>query len=119
MVSAIMMLVTDKTREIAILKSMGSSPRGIARVFQTVGMSIGMLGTGIGLLLGLVTCHVVGEYGFRLDPKVYMIDRLPVVVRPLEVAIVAAVAILVSWIASTIPARSAAAFSPVEGLRYD
>jgi lipoprotein-releasing system permease protein len=119
MVSALAMLVTEKTREIAILKSMGSTSTGVARVFRTVGLTIGLIGTGIGIAVGLVTCHLIGEYGFRLDPKVYMIDKLPIEIQPFEVVMVAAIAIAISWIASAVPARAAASLPPVEGLRYD
>ena len=119
MVSALMMMVTDKTGEIAILKSMGSSTRGISRVFRTVGIAIGSIGTAIGIAVGLVTCYVVEGYGFRLDSKLYMIDRLPLEIRPLEVALVGAIALVISAVATWVPARTAAALTPVEGLRYE
>ncbi len=119
MVSALTMMVTDKTREIAILKSMGSSTNSVAAVFQVVGLAIGGIGTAIGLVIGLAVCHVVGNYGYRLDPKVYLIDRLPIDVRLHEVGIVACVALVICLVATLVPARSAAALRPVDGLRYD
>jgi lipoprotein-releasing system permease protein len=119
MISALTMMVTDKTREIAILKSMGASSSSVARVFQFLGVMIGGVGTIIGVAIGLVFCYVVSAYGFHLDPKVYLIDRLPIDVRWFEVLAVAGVTILISLGATWAPAQSAASLRPVEGLRYD
>ncbi len=119
MVSALIMMVTDKTREIAILKSMGSTSTSVAKVFQVVGVTIGGVGTVFGLGIGVTTCWVVARYGYRLDPKVYLIDRLPITVQPLEVLIVAGITMLVSIVATLFPAAKASALRPVEGLRYD
>lgn len=119
MVSSLTMLVHDKTGEIAILKSMGSTTRSVSRVFRTVGLAIGGIGTAIGIVIGLVTCHVVGEYAYRLDPKIYMIDRLPLEIRPFEVGLVAVIALVISAVATVIPTRMAASLRPVNGLRYE
>jgi lipoprotein-releasing system permease protein len=119
MVSALTMMVTDKTREIAILKSMGSTSSSVALVFQVVGLAIGGAGTVIGVLIGLGTCYVVSRYGYHLDPKVYLIDRLPIEVKPLEVLLVAGITMAISVISTLVPSQSAASLRPVEGLRYD
>ncbi len=119
MVSALIMMVTDKTREIAILKSMGSTSTSIAKVFQVVGVTIGGVGTVLGIAIGVTTCWVVASYGYHLDPKVYLIDRLPITVKLSEVLIVAAITMGVSIIATLFPAAKASALRPVEGLRYD
>jgi lipoprotein-releasing system permease protein len=119
MVSALTMMVTDKTREIAILKSMGSASSGVALVFQVVGIAIGGVGTIIGVVIGLTTCYVVARYGYHLDPKVYLIDRLPFEVKPLEVVAVGGITMLISVVATLVPSQTAAALRPVEGLRYD
>jgi lipoprotein-releasing system permease protein len=119
MVSALTMMVTDKTREIAILKSMGSDSTSVARVFQFLGFAIGGVGTLIGVAIGLVTCYVVSGYGYHLDPKVYLIDRLPIDVVPVEVLAVAGITLVISLFATWAPAQAAAALTPVEGLRYD
>ena len=119
MVSALTMLVTEKTREIAILKSMGSTSPSVALVFQVVGIAIGGAGTVLGVAIGLVICSVVSRYGYHLDPKVYLIDRLPIEVRPLEVLLVAGITMVISVIATVVPSQSAAALRPVDGLRYD
>jgi lipoprotein-releasing system permease protein len=119
MVSALMMTVTDKTREIAILKSMGSNSWSVGWVFVVVGTTIGLVGTICGIAVGLATCFAVGGYGYRLDPKVYLIDRLPIDVRPVEVLVVIGVTMLISLCAALVPAWRAASLTPVQGLRYD
>jgi lipoprotein-releasing system permease protein len=119
MVSALTMKVTEKTREIAILKSMGSSSSSVALVFQVFGVAIGAGGTAIGVAIGLATCYVMSRYGYHLDPKVYLIDRLPIEVRPLEVVLMAGVTMAISVIATLVPSQSAASMRPVDGLRYD
>ena len=69
------MLVIDKTKEIAILKSMGMRSTGVARLFQVAGLTIGGIGTVLGIAVGLVICVMVRRYGYHLDPQVYLIDR--------------------------------------------
>jgi lipoprotein-releasing system permease protein len=118
-VATLTMLVIDKTREIAILKSLGMRSGGVARVFQTAGMTIGALGTVAGLLLGLAICFLLSRYGYRLDPRVYLIDRLPVKVHPDELGITAAVTLAICFIATIYPSLRAATLPPVEGLRYE
>ncbi|HEY5945297.1 MAG TPA: ABC transporter permease [Kofleriaceae bacterium] len=119
MVSALTMMVTDKTREIAILKSMGATSASVSRVFLFLGLAIGGVGTILGVAIGLVTCYVVSAYGYHLDPKVYLIDRLPIDVRWFEVTLVAVITLVISLIATWAPSQSAASLRPVEGLRYD
>ncbi len=119
MVSALTMMVTDKTREVAILKSMGATSGSVAQVFQVVGIAIGGAGTIAGVALGLTLCYVTNHFGFKLDPSVYLIDRLPVDVKPFEVVLVAGITMLISVVATIVPASSASAMRPVEGLRYD
>jgi lipoprotein-releasing system permease protein len=119
MVSALTMMVTEKIREIAIFKSMGASSSSVALVFQVVGVAIGGAGTVVGVVIGVVTCYVVSRYGYHLDPKVYLIDRLPIEVKPLEVLLVAGITMVISVVATIVPSQSAAALRPVDGLRYD
>ena len=119
MVSALTMMVTDKTREIAILKSMGSTDREVRTIFQFVGVAIGGVGTTIGVLIGLALCFVMASYGYKLDPKVYLIDRLPIEVKWFEVLLVAGITMAISIVSTIVPAQSAASLRPVDGLRYD
>ena len=119
MVSALFMTVTDKTREIAILKSMGSTSWSIGWLFIQVGTTIGAVGTIVGVGMGLAICKVVHAYGYHLDPKVYLIDRLPIDVRGIEVLLVVGVTMVISAVAAIVPAYQASQLTPVEGLRYD
>jgi lipoprotein-releasing system permease protein len=119
MIASLTMMVLDKTKEIAILKSMGASSRGVATVFEVVGLTIGGVGTAIGLALGLLLCSVVSKYGMELDPKVYLIDRLPIRVNPVEVLMVGAIAMVICFVATLYPALKASQLRPVEGLRYE
>ncbi|MDQ3340095.1 MAG: ABC transporter permease [Myxococcota bacterium] len=119
MVSALTMMVTDKTREIAILKSMGSTDAEVRRIFQIVGIAIGGVGTVIGVVVGLALCYVMSSYGYKLDPKVYLIDKLPIEVKGLEVLLVAGITMAISIFSTIVPAQSAASLRPVDGLRYD
>jgi lipoprotein-releasing system permease protein len=119
LVSALTMMVTDKTREIAILKSMGATAASVARIFRTVGLLIGGLGTALGVGLGVVMCLALARYDYELDPNVYRIDRLPVDTRPMEVVLVVVLTMLIAAVATVVPSRRAAALHPVEGLRYE
>jgi lipoprotein-releasing system permease protein len=119
MVSALTMVVTDKTRDIAILKSMGTQSISVAAVFQVMGLVIGGVGTVLGVIIGLTTAVVMRNYGYHLDPKVYLIDRLPIELRPMEVLLVIGVTMGISLIATIGPALTAASLRPVDGLRYD
>ncbi|HPH65382.1 MAG TPA: ABC transporter permease [Kofleriaceae bacterium] len=119
MVSALIMMVREKTREVAILKSMGTRSIGIGLIFQIVGLAIAGVGTLVGVAIGLTTCHVVSVYGYKLDPKVYLIDRLPIVVRPFEVLLVVLITMGIGLVVTIVPAWSAAAMRPADGLRHD
>jgi lipoprotein-releasing system permease protein len=119
MVAALTMMVLDKVKQIAIMKSMGSSAAGIAGIFQVVGMTIGGIGTALGLTLGVILCNVVQRYGYPLDPKVYLIDQLPIRVDPFEVALVGGITLVICFVATLYPALKASALHPVEGLRYE
>jgi len=119
MVSALIMMVADKTREIAILKSMGATSASVAWTFQIVGVVIGSIGMTIGVALGLAICYVVSSYGYHLDPKVYLIDKLPIEVRWFEVVLVSGITMAVSVLVTLFPALGASSLRPAEGLRYD
>ncbi len=119
MISALTMMVIDKTREIAILKSMGSTDGGILRIFIIVGLAIGGVGTLCGLSIGLTFCNVLSRYNFRLDPKVYLIDSLPITVHLSEILIVGAITMVISLVATLFPSIKASNLLPVDGLRYD
>jgi lipoprotein-releasing system permease protein len=118
-VAALTMLVIDKAKEIAILKSMGMRSAGVARVFQVAGLTIGVVGIVGGLAVGLLVCAVVARYGYSLDPRVYLIDRLPVAVSSEELVLTAGITLGICFVATLYPSLKAAALEPVEGLRYE
>ena len=119
LVSALTMMVTEKTKEIAIMRSMGTSSASVFVVFQVVGLTIASLGTALGIGIGLSLCQAISKYGYKLDPKVYQIDHLPISTSPMEIIAVAIGATMIGGIATVIPSLRAAGLKPVEGLRYE
>jgi lipoprotein-releasing system permease protein len=113
------MLVIDKTKEVAIFKAMGLGSGGVSRIFQVAGLTIGGVGILAGIALGLLVCAVVERYGYALDPKVYLIDRLPVQIRPAEILLVAGITFAICFVATIYPSLKAAHLKPVDGLRYE
>jgi lipoprotein-releasing system permease protein len=118
-VSNLIMLVTEKAREVAILKSMGARDGAILRVFFAEGLYIGLLGLALGLVLGIGGCLLLSHYGLPLDPDVYYIQRLPVVMRASEIIAVNAAALGLCCLATLYPAMLASRMRPVDGLRYE
>jgi lipoprotein-releasing system permease protein len=118
-ISTLVMLVWEKVKEIAILKSMGATGDGVMKIFMFEGIVIGLVGTGLGLLLGTITCFVLQNIGLQMDQDVYYIDALPVNMDPMEFMLIAGIALQVSFISTIYPAGRASRLRPVEGLRYD
>ena len=118
-VASLTMLVLSKRKEIAILKSMGATAGGIARVFQVAGLTVGGIGVMAGIGFGLLMCSVASRFRYPLDPKIYLISSLPVRVRGNEVVITAGVTLLICLLATIYPALKASQLRPVEGLRYE
>jgi lipoprotein-releasing system permease protein len=119
-VSTLVMVVADKTREIGILKSMGMTDGGILRVFIFQGAWIGIVGTGVGTSLGLLVSWVLDTFPIiRIPPDVYFVDRLPVSIELGDVVMVVAASILVALVATIYPAMQAARLEPVEAIRHD
>jgi lipoprotein-releasing system permease protein len=116
-VATLIMVVLEKKKEIAVLKAMGATDTSLLRAFLYQGAIIGLVGTGIGLVLGLAVCKGLLIYGFPLDPKVYFISRLPVEVRPEQFLMVGVFAVLVCLVACAWPAFYAARLRPAEGFR--
>jgi lipoprotein-releasing system permease protein len=116
-IATLIMVVLDKKKEIAVLKAMGANDEAILRTFLYQGGIIGLAGTGLGLLIGFVVCKGLIAYAFPLDPKVYFISRLPVLVRPQEFLITGGVALLICLAATIVPSLYAASLRPAEGFR--
>jgi lipoprotein-releasing system permease protein len=114
------MVVKEKRRDIAILKSMGASSGAIARLFVLKGAVIGVTGTLLGNLLGLAGCWVLSRYQFIELPKdVFLFDTLPVDVNPVNFVVVGVASIAICVLAALSPARRAASLVPVEVIRYE
>jgi lipoprotein-releasing system permease protein len=119
-VSTLTMVVTDKTREIGILKAMGMPARSIRRIFFAQGVVIGAVGTFAGLIIGLAAAIAVDRYRLiPLDPSVYFIDHLPVDTQLLDVAWIVLASLGIAAIATLYPARQAARLYPVEAIRHE
>lgn len=116
-IATLVMMVFDKRREIAILKSMGASHSAILRIFVYAGTVVGVYGVAIGLTIGVGVCLLLDKVGWPLDPKVYLIDHLPVTIDWLSFAVTAVVAFVICLIATIWPSMSAARMRPVDGLR--
>lgn len=119
-VSTLTMVVTDKTREIGILRAMGFPAGGIRRVFVLQGAVIGVVGTTLGAALGMLVAWLVdAKRLIALEQSVYFIDHLPVRVEPADVALIIVASITVATLATLYPARQAAGLNPVEAIRYE
>ncbi|MGH1341192.1 MAG: ABC transporter permease [Nannocystales bacterium] len=112
-----LMSVMEKSKEIAILKAMGTSDSGIMRVFVAEGLCVGLLGSFGGIGMGLGLCWALDRYGLPLNENVYYIEKLPVVVNPLEVALVGIAALVIVCLSSIYPALVASRLRPVDALR--
>jgi lipoprotein-releasing system permease protein len=114
------MMVMEKTRDIAVLMSMGTRKSQVRKVFIAQGVLIGVFGTAIGLVLGYLVCWVGGHYHlFPLAPEVYSIDYVPFAPRVIDGVWVALVAVGTALVATIYPSWSAARILPAEALRYE
>jgi lipoprotein-releasing system permease protein len=117
---SLIMMVIEKTRDIAVLMSMGTRKSQVRRIFIAQGLLIGVLGTAIGLVLGYSLCWIGGHNNLLyLSPEVYSIDHVPFAPRVMDGVLVALVAIGISFVATIYPSWSAAKILPAEALRYE
>ena len=117
-IASLTMIVLSKVREIAILGSMGARPSMLAQLFLVAGTSVGAVGTVFGVACGLLVCALAQLYGYPLDPKVYLIGRLPVQVSPREIVAVAAATLAICVLATLYPSLRASHLRAVDGLRH-
>jgi lipoprotein-releasing system permease protein len=119
-VASLILLVMEKTRDIAILKTMGASSRSITLIFLLQGTIIGVLGTVVGATLGTATAYVLDRYRLITIPSdVYQVSYLPFKLLPWDLVTVIGVAILVCFAATLYPSRQAARLDPAQALRYE
>ena len=118
--STLIMVVMEKTRDIAILKTMGATRKIIMRIFMFQGLLIGVCGTLLGLAGGVVLCEILERYEFiKLPSDVYYITTLPVRMEALDVIAITSTAVIISFLATVYPAWQASRLNPVEALRYE
>ena len=127
-ISGLMMLVKDKGRDIAILRTMGATKGAIMRVFLITGASIGIVGTIAGFILGVVFCWNLEEIRQFVawltstqifDPQVYYLNKLPADINPRETGAIVLMAMALSVLATLYPSWRASKLEPVEALRYE
>jgi lipoprotein-releasing system permease protein len=118
-VSTLVMVVMEKKKDIAILRSMGATRQSIRKIFLLKGCLIGIVGTTLGVILGLLVCALISQYEFNLPKDVFLISTVPVRVYLSNFVVVACASFVVCLLASIYPARQAAKLDPVEIIRYE
>lgn len=118
-ISTLVMMVMEKSKDIAILKSLGASDQMVLRIFLLQGIIIGLVGTLLGTLLGYLSCLALKEFGFPINPAVFSLDKVPVYIVPENFMVVAFAAFIITSFAGVYPALRAAKINPAEILRYE
>ncbi|HEY6078124.1 MAG TPA: ABC transporter permease [Polyangiaceae bacterium] len=118
-ICTLLLMVTEKSKEIAILKSLGASDNAILTIFMTEGVMIGAIGTLFGVATGYAAIKGLTWFGLRLDPDVYYVDRLPISADGVDFLLVALSALFITTLATVYPAVAASRLRPVDGIRYE
>ncbi len=117
--SSLIMMVMEKTRDVAILKAMGATNQSIRKIFVLKGLVIGIVGTTLGVVFGFSLCWLLEKYKFiELPGDVYYLTTLPVQLETLDVVMIAVAAIIICFLATLYPAGQAARLDPVDAIRY-
>lgn len=119
-IASLIMLVMEKTRDIAVLMSMGASRQSVSKIFRLQGLIIGLVGTAAGFILGCALCFLLRRYKFiQLPEGVYPMNYVPVLLQWQDLAAIALGAVLICYLATLYPSRQAARLAPAEALRSE
>ena len=119
-ISTLVVMVMEKTKDIGILKAIGMSSAQVRRIFTYQGLLIGTLGISLGTCLGIAICSLLKKYQFvKLPQDIYYLDRLPVSLAWSDIVLIIAAALGITLISTIYPAMKAASLRPVEALRYE
>jgi lipoprotein-releasing system permease protein len=119
-IATLILMVMEKTRDIGILMAMGATPRSINRIFFTQGALIGVIGTALGVLLGLGWCGLANAFELiKIPVDIYQISYVPFRLRPFDLALIVGVTLAISFVSTLFPARRAAKIDPVVALKYE
>ena len=119
-IATLILMVMEKTRDIGILMAMGATPRSINRIFFYQGALIGVIGTALGVLLGLGWCVLANAFELiKIPVDIYQISYVPFRLRPLDLALIVGVTLAISFVSTLFPARRAAKVDPVVALKYE
>jgi lipoprotein-releasing system permease protein len=122
------MIVVEKTRDIGILKALGAPSSGVMSIFLNYGLALGVVGSGAGMVIGLLFVHFINDIANLLewvtgrevfDPTIYYFQKIPTIIQPFTIGWVVVGAILIAVAAAVLPALRAARLHPVEALRYE
>ncbi len=119
LLAVLAMMIVQRAKEITIFKSLGAQSRQISLIFCRISLMMGLIGTLLGMGVGLLLCAVISRYRYTLDASVYLIDRLPVSLQMVDLFIVIVVTLIISGVATLIPSSTIASLLPVQGLRKD
>jgi lipoprotein-releasing system permease protein len=119
-ISTLIMVVMEKTKDIGILKSMGATARSIKRIFLFEGLVVGVMGTTFGTIIGFILCWLQDQFKLiGLPAEIYIINAVPIDMRLLDFVWISAASLGICLLASLYPAKKAAAMDPVEAIRYE
>jgi lipoprotein-releasing system permease protein len=119
-VASLILMVMEKHRDIAILKTMGASARSVMAIFMLQGVIIGIIGTTVGAIAGIIAATLADRYRLvSMAQDVYMVPYVPFRVRPIDVVLVVGAAMVICFAATIYPSRQAAKLDPAQALRYE
>jgi len=119
-VASLILMVMEKHRDIAILKTMGASARSVTLIFMLQGVIVGLIGTLVGTVAGVAAATIADRYQLvSVAADIYMVSHMPFTVRPIDLLLVVSAAVLICFVATIYPSRQAARLDPAQALRYE